>query len=94
MWLFFVLLLLFFVGSVSLDLYDHQFSNKLFLLKVVIMVFFGIWANDFRRLSLKNRGFSLNSVTTGKNESEAQLRYFEGLAASPAAIDDSPANEI
>ena len=85
MWLFLVVLLVFFIGSIALDLHNHELSNKLFLVKVAIMVFIGIWANDFRRMSLRNRGFKLNSIVTGKNESEAQLRYFEDLTQERAA---------
>jgi hypothetical protein len=46
--------------------------------KLVMLPFLGIWANDLWRRSLRRRGFQMVSIVSGKDATEAQLRWLEG----------------
>lgn len=53
--------------------------------KFVIFVFLAIWANDLWAHSLKQAGYHLAGVVSGKSEAEAQLRFFEEVTKNPYA---------
>ncbi len=40
-----------------------------------VMLFVGIWANDFRRAALSQRGYVDYVVIAGRNKNEAEHRY-------------------
>ncbi len=81
-WLFLVILLVFNLTAVPQSFNNNPFFNNLGWIKLAIFPFLGVFANDFWRQSLKRRGYQLQTVVSGKNESEAQLRYFERVSGN------------
>jgi len=59
-------------------------------LKLVTFVFLAIWANDLWALSLKQAGYHLAGVVSGKSEAEAQLRFFEEVSKNPYSAPPNP----
>jgi hypothetical protein len=82
----FLMVLVIYLFTAVVQFHDHQVDGAISGIKLAILPFLGIWANDFLRLTLKHRGYQMVSVVSGENESEAQLRFFEEMAPnSPAA---------
>ncbi len=54
------------------------------LLQFLVQVGLGLWGNDLRRLAVARRGYVERAVVAGRNEAEAEQRYFT-VAAPEAA---------
>lgn len=76
-WILLVVLLVYFFFSLPESVLGKNAGMYVTAIKLPLLPFLGVWGNDLWRLSLKNRGYRLDTVVSGKNESEAQLRYFE-----------------
>lgn len=78
-WLFLVILLVYFFSSIPISFAGDDVYFFATMVKLALFPFLGVWCYDLWRNSLENRGFTMQAVVSGKNESEAQLRYFETL---------------
>ncbi len=79
-WVFLAVIVVF-TGS-SFVLGDASNFTKIMVgvTKLAIFPFLGIWANDILRWSLKRKGFELDSIVTGKDETDAHRRYLERIS--------------
>lgn len=74
---------LFFTGanndflSSNLVLNGIVFSKLYIFLRLIVLIFLGVNANDFWRKSLERRGYEIVEIVAATNEAEAQRRYFQ-----------------
>jgi hypothetical protein len=71
------------VGIALLGVYGSVAAAS--LLSPLWSLFFALVANDLRRWTLDRRGYRLAGIVCGANRTEAEIRYFSGLAAAPDA---------
>lgn len=77
---------LFFTGanndflSSNLVLNGIVFSKLYIFLRLIVLIFLGVNANDFWRKSLERRGYEIVEIVAATNEAEAQRRYFQIVA--------------
>lgn len=76
-WLFFLFIIIF----TMMNVIGHNILGisaiTIMMMKLVLLPFMGIWANDFWRASLRRRGFQMVSIVSGKDQADAQLRWLE-----------------
>lgn len=87
-WLFLALTLIYTSTSFMADSFSRETNMIIGSLKLAFLPFLGIWANDFWRLSLRRRGYEIDSVIAARDDTEAQMRYLEN---SPPIGDLRPA---
>lgn len=78
-WFFLLVITIYLLSAFPQSFADHETSQAVAMVKLALLPFLGIFANDFLRWNLKHRGYRLEAVVSGKDESEAQLRYFESV---------------
>ena len=58
--------------------------NGVSLLQILVQIGLGLWGNDLRRAALARRGYVERAVVAGRNEGEAQYRYYTTATPGPA----------
>ncbi len=83
-WAFLMLLIIYFFTAMA-QFHKPQVDNIIAAIKLGLFPFMGVWVYDLLRVSLKHRGYQMAGVVSGRNEAEAQLRFFEQVtkAAPP-----------
>jgi hypothetical protein len=77
-WLFLIAVIFYaFSNIIGRDILGMSMGS-IVTVKLVLLPFFGFWANDLWRRSLNRRGFQLVSIVSGKDVTEAQRRWLEG----------------
>jgi hypothetical protein len=76
MWLCAAALIVVNMCFIALEKYAIISSDMSTILQLGVLVFIGFEANDWYRLSLRNRGYELFEIVSGKNLDEAQYRFF------------------
>lgn len=79
-WAFLMILLLYLVTAVA-QFHSHDVNSIIVAIKLGLFPFLGVWANDLLRFTLQQRGYHMAGIVSGRNESEAQLRFFEEVTA-------------
>jgi hypothetical protein len=54
--------------------------NGVSVLQILVHVGLGLWGNDLRRAALARRGYVERAVVAGRNQAEAEYRYFTTVA--------------
>ncbi|PIR33700.1 MAG: hypothetical protein COV36_02240 [Alphaproteobacteria bacterium CG11_big_fil_rev_8_21_14_0_20_44_7] len=76
-WLFLLLI----VVIESISIFGAEFAGYppgyIIAFKMPIYILLGIYANDFRRWHLAQRGYKMVGITSGDREVYAQHRYFD-----------------
>ena len=76
----FLMILVLYIFTATMQFHDSRIDGLIGAFKLACFPFLGVWANDFWRLSLSHRGYHMAGIVSGRNESEAQLRFFEEVA--------------
>ena len=78
-WFFFTILFIYFLTGALGESMGKEINLYISILKMALIPFLGIWANDFWRASLKRRGFSLQTVVVAEDTIDAQRRFLEKI---------------
>ena len=76
-----MVLLIYFITAIA-QFHDTLIDGIIISIKLALFPFLGVWANDLQRLSLKHADYYVAGIVSGRNESEAQLRFFEEISSA------------